>query len=82
MLQVNVPMGSDVLFCQEEHKHHLLYSGTQVLQVRGSEELPALVIHTGEGGGRRETGGVNSDYDLLWYLQSTAMFLKLFFLLQ
>lgn len=45
--KVSVPMGSDALFCEEEHKHHLLYSGTQVLQVRGAEELRALVIYTG-----------------------------------
>ena len=41
-------MDNDALFCEEEHKHHLLYSGTQVLQVRGAEELPALVIKTGK----------------------------------
>lgn len=51
ILQVNVPVGSDTLFFQEEHKHHLLYSGTQVMQVRGAEELPAFVIYTGEGKG-------------------------------
>lgn len=58
LFQVSVPVGSDTLFCPEEHKHHLLYSGTQVLQVRGAEELPALVIYTGEGsGGQREHRG-------------------------
>ncbi|KAG0705391.1 putative cation-transporting ATPase 13A3 [Chionoecetes opilio] len=45
--KVAVPLENDELFCEVEHKHHLLYSGTQVLQVRGAEELPALVIKTG-----------------------------------
>ncbi|XP_045113394.1 polyamine-transporting ATPase 13A3-like isoform X2 [Portunus trituberculatus] len=45
--KVAVPLGNDTLFCEEEHKHHLLYSGTQVLQVRGAIEVPAIVIKTG-----------------------------------
>lgn len=51
VLQVGVPMEDDSLFCEDEHKHHLLYSGTEVLQVRGAEELPALVIKTGSATG-------------------------------
>ncbi|XP_063865202.1 polyamine-transporting ATPase 13A3-like isoform X3 [Scylla paramamosain] len=45
--KVAVPLEDDALFCEEEHKHHLLYSGTQVLQVRGALEVPAIVIKTG-----------------------------------
>ncbi|XP_042227487.1 polyamine-transporting ATPase 13A2-like isoform X1 [Homarus americanus] len=45
--KVGVPLESDVMFCENEHRHHLLHSGTQVVQVRGAKELPALVINTG-----------------------------------
>ncbi|XP_071531057.1 probable cation-transporting ATPase 13A4 isoform X2 [Panulirus ornatus] len=45
--KIGVPRGSDTMFVEEEHKHHLLYSGSQVLQVRGATELPAFVLNTG-----------------------------------
>ncbi|XP_063597284.1 probable cation-transporting ATPase 13A4 [Penaeus indicus] len=45
--KVAIPKESDTMFCEEEHKRHFLYSGTEVLQVRGGRELPVLVVNTG-----------------------------------
>ncbi|ROT85511.1 hypothetical protein C7M84_012527 [Penaeus vannamei] len=45
--KVAIPKESDTMFCEEEHKRHFLYSGTEVLQVRGGQELPVLVVNTG-----------------------------------
>ncbi|XP_066971293.1 polyamine-transporting ATPase 13A3-like isoform X4 [Macrobrachium rosenbergii] len=45
--KVAIPPSSDAMFSEEEHKHHILYSGTEVLQIRGGKELKALVIKTG-----------------------------------
>ncbi|XP_069170169.1 probable cation-transporting ATPase 13A4 isoform X1 [Procambarus clarkii] len=45
--KVGVQRECDTVFNGEEHRHHLLYSGTHVLQVRGATHLPALVISTG-----------------------------------
>ncbi|KAK7082436.1 hypothetical protein SK128_023001 [Halocaridina rubra] len=45
--KVGIPLDSDILFCEEENKHHMLYSGTEILQVRGGSEIPALVLKTG-----------------------------------
>ncbi|XP_069958111.1 polyamine-transporting ATPase 13A2 isoform X2 [Cherax quadricarinatus] len=52
--KVGVPFESHTLFTEEEHRHHLLFSGTQVLQVRGASELPALVVNTGFNTARGE----------------------------
>ncbi|XP_047491812.1 probable cation-transporting ATPase 13A4 isoform X4 [Penaeus chinensis] len=45
--KVAIPKENDTMFCEEEHKRHFLYSGTEVLQVRGGRELPVLVVNTG-----------------------------------
>ncbi|XP_042868146.1 polyamine-transporting ATPase 13A3-like isoform X2 [Penaeus japonicus] len=45
--KIAIPKEDDTMFSEEEHKRHFLYSGTEVLQVRGGKELPVLVINTG-----------------------------------
>ncbi|XP_068211342.1 polyamine-transporting ATPase 13A3-like isoform X2 [Palaemon carinicauda] len=45
--KVAIPPVSDAMFSEEEHKHHMLYSGTEILQIRGGKELKALAVKTG-----------------------------------
>ena len=44
---MEIPCDEGMLFNKEVNKQHILYSGTQLLQVRGGQELKALVINTG-----------------------------------
>ncbi|CAL4078902.1 unnamed protein product, partial [Meganyctiphanes norvegica] len=45
--KVCVNAENETVFNERDHKYHVLFSGTEVLQVRGAPELPALVINTG-----------------------------------
>ncbi|XP_076069945.1 polyamine-transporting ATPase 13A3-like isoform X2 [Oratosquilla oratoria] len=52
--KVGVPLDQDLLFDPAFHRHHILYSGTQILQTRGASSLRAVVINTGFNTARGE----------------------------